>query len=123
MADRQAIPPSDGDLDEPPGGGSPAAGSTGAQGAQDVLGSDREAFARFQRFLQMEREEGRGPTRHRRRREREEEEGDDSGEGRGASADLHHHGMDRPHSRTITSRPNYGSRRPRTRPSREGLSC
>ena len=85
MADRQAIPPSDGDLDEPPGGGSPAAGSTGAQGAQDVLGSDREAFARFQRFLQMEREEGRGPTRHRRRREREEEEGDDSGEGRGAS--------------------------------------
>ena len=85
MADRQAVPPSDGDLDEPPGGGSPAAGSMGAQGAQDALGSDREAFARFQRFLQMERDEGRGPLRQRRRREREDEEGDESGEGRGAS--------------------------------------
>ena len=37
MADRQAVPPSDGDLDEPPGGGSPTAGSMGAQGAQDAF--------------------------------------------------------------------------------------
>ena len=67
MAERTVVPPSDGDLDEPPGSGSPPAGSFGAHGGQDALGSDRETFARLQRFVQMESEqEGRGPLRHRR---------------------------------------------------------
>ena len=42
----QAIPPSDGDLDEPVGG-SPV--------APDGMGSDCEAFLRLQRFLRLER--------------------------------------------------------------------
>ena len=77
----QAVPPSDGDLDEPVGG-SPAAGSPGAP---DGMGSDREAFLRFQRFLRLEREqEGRGLRGRRRQRDDEEEE-DGGGDGRGSA--------------------------------------
>ena len=78
----QAVPPSDGDLDEPVGG-SPAAGSPSAP---DGMGTDREAFLRFHRFLRLEREqEGRGLRGRRRQRDDDEEEEDGGGDGRGSA--------------------------------------
>ena len=119
MADRQAIPPSDGDLDaaarQPlaPRGlrarrtfwgvtGKPSLGSNAFSRWRETKAAVRHVIGavvseKMKKVMRVEKEEG--------------------------LPDLHHHGMDRPHSRTITSRPSCGLRRPRTKPSREGLSC
>jgi len=66
-----AVPTSDGDLDDPPPSASPAASR---RGNPEVQGSDSEAFARFQRFLAMEREGRMSPYRPRRIRDRDEDD-------------------------------------------------
>ena len=107
----QAVPPSDGDLDEPVGG-LPAAGSPSAP---DGMGTDREAFLRFQRFLRLEREqEGRGLRGRRRQRDDEEEEEDGGGDGRGSAGPPPSWDGVTP-LRTTSSRQSYGSPQPRPR--------
>ena len=76
-----AVPTSDGDLDDPPPSASPAS----RRGNPEVQGSDSEAFARFQRFLAMEREGRMSPYRPRRIRDRDEDDEDDNGDSRGSS--------------------------------------
>ena len=75
--------PTDGDLDEPPAT-SPAA-SPGRRSPPIAQGSESDHFARFQRFLQLEREGRLNPIGQRRTREREDDEEEEGNEGRGTS--------------------------------------
>ena len=98
--------PTDGDLDEPPAT-SPAA-SPGRRSPPTVQGSESDHFARFQRFLQLEREGRLNPAGQRRTREREKKMKKKKELRAEVPQDHRRLGTERHLSRTSTSRPDSG---------------